>query len=166
MNVPLELMGDPSEIDYPDRRQFPCDKTVDKWKSIGHLYVNYTGLLLEEYRGVPEWCLDVKGYLVNKYNLQDACSSIYCMPPGTIMPEHRDTYPRYKTLHNLDKLEKICRILVFLNDWESGHYFEVDKKPVVNWTKGEYIMWRGDTPHIAANVGSTNRYTMQITAHD
>jgi len=36
----------------------------------------------------------------------------------------------------------------------------------VNWTKGEYIMWRGDTPHIAANVGSTNRYTMQITAHD
>ena len=88
------------------------------------------------------------------------------MPPGTIMPEHRDTYPRYKSLHNLDKLENICRILIFLNDWESGHYFEVDTKPVVNWTKGEYIMWRGDTPHIAANVGSTNRYTMQITAHD
>jgi len=166
MRVPQELLGDPAKIEYPDRRQFPCDKTVMNWKSIGHLYVNYTGLLREEYRGVPDWCLDVKEYLVDKYKLQDACSSIYNMPPGTIMPEHRDTYPRYKSMHNLDKLEKICRILVFLNDWESGHYFEVDKKPVVNWTKGEYIMWRGDTPHIAANVGSTNRYTMQITAHD
>lgn len=44
------IIGDYINIEYPDRRQFPDDETVNRWKSLGHLYVNYTGLLREEYR--------------------------------------------------------------------------------------------------------------------
>ena len=53
------LIGNFENIDYPARRQFPSDEIVEKWKSRGHLYVNYTGLLREEYRGVPQWCHDI-----------------------------------------------------------------------------------------------------------
>jgi len=46
----------------------------------------------------------------------------------------------------------------------SGHYFELDGEPYVKWSKGNYLWWRGDTSHMAANLGVENRYTMQITA--
>ena len=29
--------------------------------------------------------------------------------------------------------------------------------------KGDYVMWKNDVPHMAANLGRENRYTMQIT---
>ena len=53
--------------------------------------------------------------------------------------------------------------MIFLENWKSGHYFEIDGVPITNWTKGEYIFWEGDTPHMAANMGIEPRYTMQIT---
>jgi len=52
---------------------------------------------------------------------------------------------------------------VFLDDWQSGHYFDVDDTPVLQWRAGEGVVWENHTPHSAANVGVTNRYTLQIT---
>ena len=40
-----ELIGDFKSIEYPARRQFPSDEIVERWKNVGHLYVNYTGLI-------------------------------------------------------------------------------------------------------------------------
>ena len=57
----------------------------------------------------------------------------------------------------------INKILIFLNDWKSGHYFELDRTPIVNWNKGDYYFWQEDAPHMAANLGVENRYTMQVT---
>ena len=62
-----ELIGDFKSIDYPARRQFPSDEIVERWKNLGHLYVNYTGLLREEYRGVPEWSHEIVKTLRKKY---------------------------------------------------------------------------------------------------
>jgi hypothetical protein len=159
-----KLIGDYSTIEYSQRRQFPDDATVNKWKSLGHLYVNYTGFLREEYKGLPEWCYNIKSNIETELNISDGAMCLYCMSPGTIMPEHKDTYPKYKELHNIKDLGKICRVLIFLSDWKSGHYFEVDDHPIVDWKRGDYCMWFGDTPHIAANIGRENRYTLQITA--
>jgi hypothetical protein len=82
------------------------------------------------------------------------------MTPGTIMPEHQDTYPRYRKVYNIEDQNNVCRFLIFLNDWKSGHYFELNRTPIVNWKKGDCYMWRGDAPHMAANLGDENRYTM------
>lgn len=158
------IIGDYINIEYPDRRQFPDDETVNRWKSLGHLYVNYTGLLREEYRGVPQWCHDIVDEIKKDHSVKNTSLSVYCMPPGTIMPEHQDTYPRYRQINNVKDQNDVCRFLIFLNDWKSGHYFELNRTPIVNWKMGDYYMWRGDAPHMAANLGDENRYTMQITA--
>lgn len=163
-SIDSSIIGDYVNIDYPARRQFPDDPTVEKWKSLGHLYVNYTGLLREEYRGLPEWCYDVLNELKKKINVKSSSMSMYCMPPGTIMPEHRDTYNRYRDVNNVQNSNDVCRILIFLSDWKSGHYFEVDDNPIINWKSGDYCVWFGETPHIAANIGRENRYTLQITS--
>ena len=49
--------------------------------------------------------------------IRDTSISMYRMPPGTIMPEHEDTYPRFKELFDVEDVNKICRILV---SWMTG----------------------------------------------
>ena len=171
-SINSNFIGDFKSVDYPSRRQFPSDEIVERWKNYGHNYVNYTGLLREEYRGVPEWTHDVVRAFKKKYIpigdkwyfLNETSLSLYNMPPGTIMPEHEDTYPRFREIYGEPDINKICRVLIFLEDWKTGHYFELDRQPYVKWKKGNYLWWTGDTTHLAANLGIENRYTMQITA--
>jgi hypothetical protein len=88
------------------------------------------------------------------------------MHTGTVMPVHRDLYVKYIELFDLKgKEHTICRALVLLEDWQSGHYLEVNNKPIVDWTAGDTVEWIYDTPHMAANLGLTPRYTLQITGH-
>jgi hypothetical protein len=162
--IDSNLIGDFKNIDYPGRRQFRDDETVERWKNLGHLYVNYTGFIREEYRGLPDWCENIILEIKKQLNVCNTSCSLYCMPPGTIMPEHQDAYLNYKKIFNIGEVDKICRILVFMDDWKSGHYFEVCDNPIINWKSGDYCMWIGNTPHIAANIGRENRYTLQITA--
>jgi hypothetical protein len=54
---------------------------------------------------------------------------------------------------------------VLLEDWKPGHYLEVDGVPYVNWKAGQTSEWVYDAPHMAANIGLEDRYTLQITGH-
>lgn len=143
-------------------RPFQDEKTIEDWKKNGHVYEKYAGLTIEKSQSQPNWVSEVE----KKFDLKNKTSCIYCMTPGTIMPEHRDFYKKYKSLYNLKKVNNIVRIVVFLEDWKSGHYFEIEDMPIVNWKRGDYIMWKNDTPHMAANIGRENRYTLQITGTD
>jgi hypothetical protein len=37
--------------------------------------------------------------------------------------------------------------------------------PLVQWKAGQVVEWAYNTPHMAANIGKTPRYTLQITGH-
>jgi hypothetical protein len=88
------------------------------------------------------------------------------MPTGTVMPVHSDLYKRYIELYGLQGREHtIHRALMLLEDWKPGHYLEVEGQPYVNWRAGDTVEWVYDTPHMAANIGTANRYTIQITGH-
>jgi hypothetical protein len=39
----------------------------------------------------------------------------------------------------------------------------MDDQAIVNWRAGDFIMWQGDVPHAASNIGIEDRYTLQIT---
>jgi hypothetical protein len=143
-------------------RPFQDEKTIEYWKRNGHIYEKYSGSTIEKNQGHPNWVNQIE----EKFNLKNKTSCVYCMTPGTIMPEHRDFYKKYKSLYNLSNANDIVRIVIFLEDWKSGHYFEIDDNPIVNWKHGDYIMWKNDTPHMAANIGRENRYTLQITGID
>ena len=97
---------------------------------------------------------------------QDVGTSYYRMEPGSCLPEHVDTYQRYIELFKLHGQENIIRrAVVFLEPWQSGHYAECDGTPYTNWIAGFTLTWKWDAPHIAANMGMTPRYTLQITGH-
>jgi hypothetical protein len=97
---------------------------------------------------------------------KDIGTSYYIMTSGTVMPVHQDRYVKYVKLFGLEGQEyNIRRALVMLEDWQSGHYLEVQGDPVVKWRAGTVIEWIYDVPHMAANIGLENRYTLQITGH-
>ncbi len=52
-----------------------------------------------------------------------------------------------------------------MEDWRSGHYFEVDGNPIMDYKAGTYAWWIGDVEHMAANIGKGYRYTLQLTGH-
>jgi hypothetical protein len=97
---------------------------------------------------------------------QDIGTSYYRMMPGTVLPTHGDLYKKYVEIFNLQGREHtIRRAIVFLEDWQPGHYAEYHGDPYVSWIAGATVEWIYDTPHLAANLGSTPRYTLQITGH-
>jgi hypothetical protein len=97
---------------------------------------------------------------------QDVGTSYYKMNTGTVLPTHRDLYLKYIELYDLKGREhRIRRAIVFLEDWQPGHYAEYENEPFVNWRAGAVVEWTYDMPHMAANLGLTPRYTLQITGH-
>lgn len=97
---------------------------------------------------------------------QDIGTSYYRMTSGTVMPVHQDRYVKYINLFKLHgKEHTIRRALILLEDWRPGHYLEVQGRPFVEWSAGTVVEWIYDTPHMAANIGLENRYTLQITGH-
>lgn len=150
-------------LDYV-QEPFNDPATVAKWLSQG--YTNkITGDLSDMRHRLPAWA----GKFIDIYTemgWKDIGLAFYRMPTGTVMPVHQDLYKRYVEVFNLQGREQsIRRALVLLENWQSGHYLEVNAEAVVNWSAGKTVEWVYDTPHSAANLGLTDRYTLQITGH-
>ena len=60
-------------------------------------------------------------------------------------------------------MRKYCESIGIFRRLEPGHYFEFDGEAVANWKAGDYVMWQADVPHAASNIGTEDRYTLQIT---
>lgn len=137
---------------------------IDKWLAQGYPG-KFTGAMCDMRKPQPVWTEQLIDYFSN-LGWQDIGTSYYRMDSGTILPEHRDTYKKYVELFDLQGQEEfIYRAIVFLEDWSSGHYLEVAGEPFVKWSAGDTVVWQYDTPHMAANMGITPRYTLQITGH-
>lgn len=97
---------------------------------------------------------------------KDIGIAFYRMSTGTVMPVHQDLYKRYIEVFGLQGQEHtIRRALLLLEDWQPGHYLEVNGHGYVNWRAGKTVEWYYDVPHMAANIGLTDRYSLQITGH-
>lgn len=138
---------------------FNDPQSVQQWRAAGFTQTRFTGDMYDMRRPEPKW--------IDAFRDQFAWSifswSVYRMGPGTVLPNHADTYNRFRMLHQIQEVNHIFRAVVFLEDWQSGHYAEYDGRALVNWKQGDWVIWQGDTQHAAANVGFTDRYTLQIT---
>jgi hypothetical protein len=105
----------------------------------------------------PEWMHLIR----NAFDWRFFSWSVYRMNPGTTLPMHGDTYARFRELHNWTG--DIHRAVVYMEDWQSGHISEIEDTVITGWKAGDYIVWKNDTQHLAANVGKTSRYTLQVT---
>ena len=79
--------------------------------------------------------------------------SINCLYPNSMVKFH---WPILK--NNQDRI----KIIVFLEDWQSGQYMEFSQRPTVKWASGDFVAFTHATGcHV--NSGNTIRYTLEIT---
>lgn len=133
--------------------------TESHWRELGYTQTRFTGDMYDMRFPEPAWINGFRHYLP----WQHFSWSVYRMSPGTVIPNHQDIYTRFKKIYNITDGDHIWRALVMLEDWQSGHYLEVDGQPMVKWLAGDTFIWQNDVMHLAANMGETNRYTLQIT---
>ena len=95
--------------------------------------------------------------------LENKIYAVHRMNPGTLLPIHRDLYRYFKTSNDIEDVNDIIRIIVFLDEWHSGQILELNGNMIVGWQAGDWYAWRGSDAHLAANLGHQDRYTLQIT---
>jgi hypothetical protein len=143
-------------FDY--KRQSISDDEVKKWRQMGYTHNSFTGEMYDSKNPIPEWCDSV----AESIGLRNCGYVIYKMNTGDIMPTHVDHFSKYCEIFNT-KRELVWRTVVFLEDWQSGHYFDIGGRAFMNYKAGEWVSWSCDEPHFAANIGVNPRYTLQIT---
>jgi len=139
--------------------EFNNPQDLESWRSLGFTQERFTGNMYDMRFEEPDWIQKIQQILP----MENFCWSVYQMRPGDVLPEHSDTYQRFCKLYSIKDVQTIRRYVVFLEDWQSGHYFEIDNVPITGWQAGTAVHWQGCTPHLAANLGRTMRYTLQLT---
>ena len=152
-------------LDYR-KEIFNDEYAIDEWRKQG--YDNdvdyFSGKMANHYDPLPSWHNKILDWVEEEFQLKDVGCCYYRMDTNDIIPNHSDAYNVYTKKFNC-KTEDVHKILVFLEDWKSGHYFEVEGNPFIEWKSGDYISWVGNTEHFVANIGIEYRYTLQITGH-
>jgi hypothetical protein len=138
--------------------------SVNQWLAQGYPE-KIVGALCDMRHPLPSWNDQFIKHF-EQLGWKDIGVAYYRMSTGTVIPTHSDLYKRYVEVFNLQGQEQtICRALVMLEDWKSGHYLEAMGVPYVGWKAGQVVEWTYDTSHMAANIGLEDRYTLQITGH-
>lgn len=146
------------------KEKFNDPATIIEWEDLG-FSGPFGGLMCDMRSPQPSWNNQFVDFF-SQMGWRDIGTSYYRMDPGSSLPEHVDTYRRYIELFKLHGQESsIRRAVIFLEPWQSGHYAECDGIPYTNWISGFTLIWKWNAPHIAANLGITPRYTLQITGH-
>lgn len=144
--------------------EFNDKVSTTKWIDQGYP-AKFTGDMCDMRSQQPSWNQKFVDHFA-ALGWKDIGTSYYRMSTGTILPTHGDLYLKYIKLFNLEgKEQSIRRAIVFLEDWKSGHYFEAMGTSHTGWQAGQVVEWTYDTPHMAANIGTDPRYTLQITGH-
>lgn len=139
--------------------EFNDQLSVFQWRAAGFTQSKFTGDMYDMRNPEPSWVDPFRAI----FDWDLFSWSFYRMGPGTVLPNHGDTYARFREIHGITDVQRVYRAVVFLEHWASGHYAEYDGQPRVQWTQGDWVAWQGDTVHAAANMGFTDRYTLQIT---
>jgi hypothetical protein len=147
-----------------DFQYLPIKNTYDeeRWRSQGYTNVRLNGQIVTMMTlktNMPEYA---KPFLT-MFDWDHTSLNYYCQNTLDLFPLHADAYPTFRKLWNIEDPDRIWRCIVFLEDWKSGHYFEIDGVGHVNWRRGDYVVWNNAVPHFAANIGIEPRYTLQIT---
>jgi hypothetical protein len=96
------------------------------------------------------------------FDLGELVFSLSRYTPGMLLPWHRDNYPTYSKNKKVADPETVVRIMVFLEDSNPGHQLWIEDR-LCYGPAGSWYAWQGRAKHMAANLGETDRYALQIT---
>ena len=133
--------------------------SLAEWRRLGFSQSRFTGDMYDMRNNEPVWVDSFRSI----FPFERFSWSFYRMTPGCVLPAHRDTYDRFRLIHGLETTDSVVRAIVFLEDWSSGHYMEMNGTPFTGWRAGDWVSWHDDFLHLAANMGRTDRYTLQLT---
>jgi hypothetical protein len=128
-------------------------------QNIRHINAGYTDKNTQYYQTFE---LSDEYHTFAKTIFSDYSVSVIKQMPGQTIPEHFDTFYKFSEKNKCNK-EDVCRLNFFLEEWKTGHYFEIDNEPYVNWGKMSFKIIRYGQPHLSGNMGMEPKYTMQIT---
>jgi hypothetical protein len=144
-----------------NREEFNDTTQLNEWKEQG--FSPRTGQLFDmRYLDQPKTTELLSNWAYER-SIENIGISYYAMETGDNLPYHKDTYKRYIKIYELEeRTASIVRYIFFVEDRKPGHLLEIDGT-IVDWKAGDYVAWRYDTPHMAANLGLVPRYTIQLT---
>lgn len=148
------------------KQAFNNPKDMIRWRREGYAHSDdlFVGFLCDMKHPQPIWNNLLIEWFEKYFNVTDVGTSYYRMTTGTILPVHSDTYIKYQELFSCE-IKNIVRALVMPEDWQSGHYLEINGVLISDWSAGDFFWWNGDAPHMGANIGVNDRYTIQLTGH-
>lgn len=157
INLPWD--SEHRELHY-EREQYNDDDDTNRWREIGFTQEHFTGEMYDMRNPEPSWMQVEK--LKETFPFEHLSWSFYKMTPGVILPKHVDRFVRFKKIHDCSE-KTVVRALIMLEDWKHGHYLDMDDNAIVHWKAGDYFIWTANVPHTAANIGFSDRYTLQLT---
>jgi hypothetical protein len=140
---------------------YPLKNTddLDRWNGEGYKSLKLNGGLYNMSQPMPDYA----DPFFTLFNWTNVGIAFYRQNTCEALPLHQDSYTSYRKMFDIEDPGVIWRCIVFLEDWKSGHYFEIAGAAHMNWRRGDYVYWNYDVPHYAGNFGLESKYTMQIT---
>lgn len=150
-----------TKLEYT-RNSFNNQSDVDRWIDAGYNNKHFTGKMHIIDPKIVDWASPFFKLFSGLYT----GVTFYKIETGVIMPKHTDSFKFFIEKYKISNPLRIKRSLMFLEDWKSGHIFEIENNPITNWKAGDFVTWDINSPHLAANIGLDLRYTAQITYFD
>ena len=87
--------------------------------------------------------------------------SLFVQPPGHCIPSHVDTYSSFmRRTGEYPDYTKLKRYMVFVSDWDWGHFFHYGNHCINQWRGGDLWDLKGGIYHGSANAGITPKITI------
>jgi hypothetical protein len=98
---------------------------------------------------------------IKELGVETALVSWTCIEPGQAIPVHTDAFYKLRQINNVN-IDQCLRYLVFLQEWQLGHFVEFEDVNIGIWNKGDVWVFDHTSKHCAANASNVRFVTCQI----
>lgn len=151
INLPLDMRFDC--LNWRD-----CSQCYQQTIETQHYYNQHNSSIWQMFNESPSWVHDLAKLVPQDFD--NHVVSLIRIDPGQTVPWHQD---KHYILQKQFGAGDTWRYLIFLEDWKSGHYFEIEKVPVIKWRAGDYVKFQRKDWHLGGNMGLEPFYSAQIT---
>jgi len=121
-------------------------------------YVSENSSIWQMFDDSPDWIKDLALKVPQDFTHHEI--SVIKILPGNTIPLHQDKHYLLQKKHGVGET---WRYLIFLEDWKSGHYFEISDQPLVDWKAGDWVKFHRSHWHLVGNMGEQPFYSAQVT---
>jgi hypothetical protein len=151
INLPVSM--DLSSLDW--QQKFQC---YQQTKESQQFYNEHNSSIWQMFDESPAWVHEIAQLVPRDFTHHVV--SVIRIDPGNTIPLHRD---KHYLLQEKFGAGETWRYLIFLEDWKIGHYFEIEKTPLLKWRAGDFIKFSRKNWHVGGNMGLEPFYSAQIT---